>query len=125
MSSIRIAIPAESELGLDSPLSKHFGHCPAFVVSTIEDGTVIEVENLKNQAHTSCADPVMLLANNGVKVLITSGMGRRPYMISQQLGISVVEGKGKTVGEVLKNFLNGLDNEIEEDALCRGGSNSH
>ncbi|MHA2361531.1 MAG: NifB/NifX family molybdenum-iron cluster-binding protein, partial [Candidatus Thorarchaeota archaeon] len=118
MSTIRIAIPAESELGLDSPLSGHFGHCPAFVVSTIEDGKVIEVENLRNQAHTSCAEPVMLLAERGVKVLITSGMGRRPYMVSQQLGISVVKGEGKTVGDVLKNFLNGLDSKMEEDALC-------
>lgn len=121
MSSIKVAVPADSGQGLESPLSGHFGHCQAFIISTIEDGKVVDVKTLENQGHTSCAAPVMLLVDNGVKVLITTGMGRRPYMVTQQVGMTVVQGVGKTVGEAVDNFIKGTSPEFGQESLCGGG----
>ena len=121
MSSIKVAVPADSGQGLDSPLSGHFGHCQAFIVSTIEDGKIVDVKTLENQGHTSCAAPVMLLVENGVKVLITTGMGRRPYMVTQQVGLTVVRGVGNTVGEAVENFIKGSSPAFGQESLCGGG----
>ncbi|MFX0107038.1 MAG: NifB/NifX family molybdenum-iron cluster-binding protein [Candidatus Hodarchaeota archaeon] len=125
MSIERIAIPADAEQGLESPISGHFGHCPIFIVSTVENGEIVNVETLRNLPHGSCAEPVKLLADNGVKVLITGGMGMRPYMVTQQLGISVVLAQGATVGEALENYLKGSLTIIGSDSLCGGGGKHH
>lgn len=121
----KIAVPAISEQGLDSPISGHFGHSPMFVVSTIEDGKIVEVETVLNSGHSSCAEPVMALADRGVKILIASGMGRRPFMVTQQVGISVVKAEGVTVREVLQNYLDGSSSDMGTDSLCGGGSGHH
>ncbi len=125
MTTHKIAVPAISEQGLDSPISGHFGKSPMFVVSTIEDGKIVEVETVMNAGHSSCAEPVMALANRGVKILIASGMGRRPFMVTQQVGIAVVKAEGVTVGEVLTNYLKGSSSDMGTDSLCGGGSDHH
>ncbi|MFW9965831.1 MAG: NifB/NifX family molybdenum-iron cluster-binding protein [Candidatus Thorarchaeota archaeon] len=123
MTTYKIAVPATSEQGLDSPISGHFGHSPMFVVSTVVDGEITEVETMTNSGHSSCAEPVMALAERGVHILIASGMGRRPYMITQQAGMTVVMAEGVTVGEVLRNYLEGNASDMRADSLCGGGSN--
>jgi predicted Fe-Mo cluster-binding NifX family protein len=125
MSSVKVAIPVEGNQGLDSPISAHFGHCKAFVVSTIEDGKVTNTETLVNPPHSSCAEPVINLANNGVRILIAQGMGGRPYMVTQQVGMTVIKGQGTTAREVIDSFLNGNTSEFGQDALCSGGGSGH
>lgn len=125
MTTHKIAVPAISEEGLDSPISGHFGKSPMFVVSTIEDGKIVEVETVMNAGHSSCAEPVMALADKGVKILIALGMGRRPYMVTQQVGIAVVKAEGATVREVLKHYLEGSSSDMGTDSLCGGGSDHH
>jgi len=125
MSSVKVAVPVDGTQGLDSIISAHFGHCKAFVVSTIEDGKITDTETLVNPPHSSCAEPVINLANNGVQILIAQGMGGRPYMVTQQVGMKVVRGQGTTAREVIDNFLSGTASEFGQDALCGGGSGHH
>ena len=52
--------------------------------------------------------PVNHLAQNGVQVLIAGGMGMRPLMGFNQVGIDVLYGNGaQTVGDAVEAFLNG------------------
>jgi predicted Fe-Mo cluster-binding NifX family protein len=125
MTTHKIAVPAISEQGLDSPISGHFGKSPMFVVSTIVDGKIVEVETVMNAGHSSCAEPVMALADRGVKILIALGMGRRPYKVTQHVGIAVVKAEGATVREVLLNYLEGSSSDMGTDSLCGGGSDHH
>jgi predicted Fe-Mo cluster-binding NifX family protein len=121
MSVERIAVTADIDNGLDSPVSGHFGHCKAFIVSTIEDGKIIEVESIPNSGHTSCAEPVNKLASLGVNVLITMGMGGRPYMAAQQVGLAVVKSSGGTVGEAIHSYIAGRHEMMSREGLCGGG----
>ena len=121
MSVERIAVTADIDNGLDSPVSGHFGHCKAFIVSTVKDGEIIEVESVLNGAHTSCAEPVDRLARLGVNVLITLGMGGRPYMHAQQVGLVVVKGSGGTVGDAIRSYIEGRHEVMGRDGLCGGG----
>jgi predicted Fe-Mo cluster-binding NifX family protein len=107
--------------GLDSPVSGHFGHCRAFIVSTIEDGEIVKVEAVSNPGHSSCAEPVNRLVGLGVNVLITMGMGMRPYMVAQQVGLTVVRSDNSTVGDAIQSYLNGSSEIMGPEGLCSGG----
>lgn len=122
----KIAVTAEVDNGLDSPMSGHFGHCRAFIVSTVKDGEIINVETIHNQGHTSCAQPVNLLVENGVSVLITMGMGMRPFMAAQQSGLKVMKGFGGSVRDAVKLYIDGKSQNMSDDGLCQGGgAHSH
>jgi predicted Fe-Mo cluster-binding NifX family protein len=122
LSTQKIAVTAEIDSGLDSPISGHFGHCKAFIVSTVEDGEIVKVEVLPNTGHTSCAEPVNRLASLGVDVLITMGMGMKPFMVAQQVGLTVVRSSNATVGDAIQTYLKGVGELMDRDDLCGGGS---
>jgi len=124
LSATKIAVTADMDNGLDSPVSGHFGHCKAFIVSTVEDGEIVKVEAVPNTGHTSCAEPVNRLADLGVDVLITMGMGMRPYMAAQQVGLTVVRSGNTTVGDAISAYLKGVGELMDRDGLC-GGGGSH
>ena len=50
-STMRIAIPVETDQGLAAPRSGHFGHAAYFTIATVEDGEVTGVEVVKNVEH--------------------------------------------------------------------------
>lgn len=81
----------------------------------------MKVETLRNAAHASCAEPVMRLAESGVQILLASGMGMRPYMVTQQVGIEVITAQGTTVAEAVENYLRGNSTRMGSDGLCGGG----
>ena len=111
--------------GLDSPVSGHFGHCKAFIVSTIEDGEIVKVEAVPNLGHTSCAEPVNRLVDLGVDVLITMGMGMRPFMAAQQVGLKVFRSRDSTVRDAIQAYLNGVGELMGREGLCSGGGGGH
>lgn len=121
MSVERIAVTADIENGLESPVSGHFGHCKAFIVSTVKDGEITEVKTVLNGGHTSCEEPIDKLASLGVNVLITMGMGGRPYMHAQQVGLAVVRSSEGTVGEAVHSYIKGQHEIMDRDGLCGGG----
>lgn len=121
MTRERIAVTAEIDNGLDSPISGHFGHCRAFIVSTVEDGEIVSVETLHNGGHTTCAQPVNLLTDNDVDVLITLGMGGRPFMVAQQTGLRVIRGTEGTVRNAVQQYIDGKAQVMSAEGLCQGG----
>ncbi len=125
MSIEKIAVTADIDNGLDSPVSGHFGHCGAFIVTTVKDGEIIQVESVPNNGHTSCAEPINRLVALGVNVLITLGMGMRPFMAAQQAGLTVVRGGGITVGDAVETYIAGRGEMMSSDGLCSGGGVHH
>ena len=125
MSTQKIAVTADMDNGLDSPVSGHFGHCRAFIVSTVEDGEIVKVEAVPNPGHSSCAEPVNRLVDLGVNVLITMGMGMRPFMAAQQVGLTVFRSGNGTVGDAVQAYLTGVGEPMGRDGLCSGGGSHH
>ncbi|MCA1986059.1 MAG: NifB/NifX family molybdenum-iron cluster-binding protein [Desulfovibrio sp.] len=124
MSAIRIAIPSAMPGGLDAAVGEHFGHCDIYTIVTAQDGTVQAVETLENVPHVQggCMAPVKHLANNGVQVLIAGGMGMRPLMGFQQVGIAVYHGAGApSVGHAVQALLEGGLRQFAPEFTCGGG----
>jgi predicted Fe-Mo cluster-binding NifX family protein len=123
MSTI-IAIPSENPGGLDAGMGAHFGHCDLYTLVTVDNGQVADVKVIPNVPHQQggCMAPVQHLANNGVKQLIAGGMGLRPLMGFNQVGIDVYFSNGApTVGEAVNAMLAGRLPQFQQEHTCGGG----
>ena len=119
-----IGIPSMQPGGLDAPFGAHFGHCDLYTLVDAEDGEVKEVRTLPNVPHQQggCLAPVQHLPDNGVNVLLASGMGMRPLMGFNQAGIDVYfAANAPTVGVAVKAFLAGHLQKFSQDLTCGGG----
>jgi predicted Fe-Mo cluster-binding NifX family protein len=124
MKNAVVAIPSSHPGGLNSALGAHFGHCDLYTLVEVVDGQVQEVRTLPNVPHQQggCMAPVNHLAQNGVQVLIAGGMGMRPLMGFNQVGIHVLYGAGaQTVGDAVNAFLNGRLQQFTSEFTCGGG----
>ncbi len=124
MKSTIVAIPSTHPGGLEAPLGAHFGHCDLYTLVKIADGKVLEVATLPNVPHQQggCMAPVNHLAQNGVQVLIAGGMGMRPLMGFNQVGIDVLYGNGaQTVSEAVEALLKGTLPRFTTEFTCGGG----
>jgi len=122
--SIIIAIPSENPGGLDAGLGAHFGHCDLYTLVSVDNGEVTEVKVIPNVPHQQggCMAPVQHLAQNGVKQLIAGGMGLRPLMGFNQVGIDVYYGGGvQKVGDAVNAMLAGELAQFKQEHTCGGG----
>jgi predicted Fe-Mo cluster-binding NifX family protein len=107
--TMRVAISADDNQGLNGVVSPHFGRCPYFAVVDLEEREVQAVEVVSNpffQQHQPGQVP-MFIHSHGVDVMLTGGMGRRAIDIFQQLGIHAATGAYGTVRQALEGYLNG------------------
>jgi predicted Fe-Mo cluster-binding NifX family protein len=70
--------------------------------------------------------PVNYLAQNRVRVLLAGGMGMRPLMGFQQVGIQVYHcGQAQTVAEAIQAFSAGRLPQFSQENTCGGGGGQH
>ncbi len=119
-----VAIPSSHPGGLDAMLGAHFGHCDLYTLVTLEDKAVQSVAVIPNVPHQQggCMAPVKYLADNGTQALIAGGMGLRPLMGFNQVGISVYfGGEAQSVSEALNAFIEDKLPEFRQEHTCGGG----
>ena len=99
----RVAVPSELPGGLEAQRSGHFGRCACFTLIDIKDGQIDGVEVLTNAPHTEggCMAPVLVLAEHMVDAIVVDGIGGRPLMGFNQVGIVVHAGLGADVGQAV------------------------
>ena len=120
-----IAVPSSHPGGLDAPLGAHFGHCDLYTLVTVEGDQIKDVSVIPNVPHQQggCMAPVNYLAQKGVAELIAGGMGMRPLMGFNQVGIEVYFGGGaQTVGEAVDAALSGALQQFSQEYTCGGGA---
>ena len=107
--TIRLAIPSELPGGLDAQRAGHFGRCACFTLVDVIGEEVQDVEVLKNAPHTEggCMAPVLVLAEHNVDALVVQGIGGRPLMGFNQVGIAVHAGVGLDVRTSVDAFIRG------------------
>jgi len=121
-----IAVPSEAPGGLDSTLGAHFGHCAMYTLVSVENGELADVRVIPSMPHEQggCMAPVQYLAQNGVKTLIAGGMGFRPLMGFNQVGIDVYfGGDAQTVGQAVNGLVQGQLPQFSQEHTCGGGAN--
>ena len=125
MKNGRIAIPSEGNGDLQGVRSGHFGHCGVFTLIDVENGEIKNVETVSNQEHSEggCLVPVNILANQKVNALVVSGIGRRPLVGFNNVGIQVYyEAQTPEVGNVVEKLIAGNLPIMSAEQACGGGS---
>ncbi len=124
MTTVRVAFPSEGNGGIEGVRAGHFGHCDVFTLVDLEDGQIKEVTTINNKEHVQggCMVPVNLLASHNVNALVVGGIGMRPLMGFNQVGIRVYhEAQTLEIKPVLDAFIAGKVPEIQENQVCGGG----
>lgn len=128
MQNGKIAIPSEGNGGLDGQRSQHFGHCDAFTLIDVEDGEITNVTVVSNQEHSEggCMVPVDTLAGQGVNALVVSGIGLRPLMGFNQVGIDVYhDAVCPDIRPVVDSLIAAKLPIIATDQTCQGSGGCH
>jgi len=105
----RIAVATVRDRGLEDIVSPEFGHSRTFTIIDIENGEVKNVEVLENPARNIAhgRGPIIgkSLADKGVEIVFTSGVGPGASAILEQLGVKIVTTKaGQKVEDVLREY---------------------
>ncbi len=118
---MKIAIPSETDKGLDSMRSGHFGHAPYFTVVTIDNGHIENVDVVKNVDHGTegCGGVIDYVCGLGLDGILTVGMGRPPLMRFTDAGITVYsERETPQVGDAVQKFIDGSATVMSLDDAC-------
>lgn len=108
----KFAIPTVGEV-----LTPHFGHCEKFAIIETEDGSILSVNYLSPPVHQPGVYP-RFLADHGVDVIISGGMGFKARDLFSMNNIEVCVGVSsdspqKLVEEYLKGQLITGDNPCD------------
>jgi predicted Fe-Mo cluster-binding NifX family protein len=98
---MKIAVASEQ-----GTVSGHFGHCEGFMLFDCENGKIAKSETVANPGHKPGFLPVFL-AEKGVDVIISGGMGGGAVDIFNEKGIEVVVGATGPAVDAVKAFLAG------------------
>lgn len=115
---MKIVVSSDSDRGLDSSVSHHFGRCPYFSVVHIEDDGIESAESVENpyfNAHSPGQVP-SLINELGADVMIAGGMGGRAISIFKEYGIQCSTGASGTVRSAVNQYISG---NLSDAAPCR------
>ena len=119
--TVRIAIPSEAPGGLTARRSGHFGRCECFTVVEMLDGDMVSVEVVHNAPHEEggCMRPVLMLAEHNVTAIVVDGIGGRPLMGFNQVGIEVLAGTGADVETAVAAYIEGILPVVGLEGACQ------
>jgi len=118
-----IAFSSEENRGLESIMNHHFGRCPFYIFISIDkDNNVNDVTGEENpfaNGHEPGLVP-KYIADKGVNIMISGGMGPRAVDFFNQFGVTVVTGATGKVKDALNAYLNG---QLKGYEPCNEGGN--
>lgn len=100
-SMFRIAVAAEGK-----KVTEHFGHCVNFMLFDVENNQITKEESVDNPGHKPGFLP-NFLADRGVKVIISGGMGQGAVDIFNERDVEVVTGASGDVRTAAERYLKG------------------
>ena len=98
---MRIAVAGEGK-----SVTEHFGHCVNFLIYDVENGKITKEESIPNPGHKPGFLP-NFLADRGVNVIISGGMGGGAVDIFNERNVEVVVGASGDAKTAALNYLKG------------------
>jgi len=118
---MKVAIPSNAPGGLEATVSPHFGRCDVFTIVEIEEGKIVGVNIMENQAaHFGYSmTAAELLASSGVDAIITQGMGPKAMQLFAQSGIAVYMTSATTVKDAVRELTENKAKLASLEDACR------
>lgn len=98
-----LKISVASENGM---VTGHFGHCESFMIFDTDQGAIVQTETVPNPGHKPGFLP-NFLADRGVNVIISGGMGQGAVQIFNERNVEVVVGASGGAKEAVEAYLQG------------------
>ena len=97
----RIAVAGEGK-----NVTEHFGHCVNFLIFDAENGKIMKETSIPNPGHRPGFLP-NYLADQGVSVIISGGMGGGAVDIFNERNVEVVVGASGDAKTAVESYLKG------------------
>ena len=91
---------------MGTAVAGHFGHCENFIIFEVENNTVVNETSIPNPGHRPGFLP-NFLADMGVNVVFSGGMGGGAVDIFEERGVEVVVGVQGEAREAVEAYLRG------------------
>ncbi len=98
---MRIAVASEGSF-----VTGHFGHCDSFTIFDAENGAIVKQESIPNPGHRPGFLP-NFLADRGVNVIISGGMGGGAVEIFNERNVEVIVGASGEAKAAVEAYLKG------------------
>jgi predicted Fe-Mo cluster-binding NifX family protein len=118
---MKICIPSQDGLGLESRVHGHFGSAPWFTFVDTDSARVDVVENPACGHDPGSCHHVGMLSRRGVEMVFSAGMGRQALDGLADAGIVVATATRERVGDVVELARTGEVERFRFDAACAGG----
>jgi predicted Fe-Mo cluster-binding NifX family protein len=118
---MKLIVPLDSDEGLFSKVSDHFGSAPWFALVETDSG-LFEVISNGNQhhAHGECT-PAGQFAGMGASAILCNGIGARAAGKLQSLGIEIyMAGLAPTLADALDRYGTGSAVRMQPQQACSG-----
>lgn len=105
-----IAFSSEENNGLESVMNHHFGRCPFYVFVNIDKDNTVNDVTVEANPFADGHEPGLVpkyIADKGVNIMISGGMGPRAVDFFNQFGVTVVTGATGQVKDALNAYLSG------------------
>ncbi|HEY59298.1 MAG TPA: dinitrogenase iron-molybdenum cofactor biosynthesis protein [Anaerolineae bacterium] len=102
-----IAVSSNDQEELKGQVSAHFGRCPYYTLIEVQGQEIQKVKVIENpyfRTHEPGQIPGFM-RDQGVKVMLAGGMGRRAVQYFKQYDIEVSTGVSGKVADVLDRYL--------------------
>ncbi len=98
---IRIAVASNNGM-----VSEHFGHCEAYMIFDAENNQIVKTESFPSPGHRPGVLP-NFLADQGVKVIISGGMGGSAITLFNKRDVEVIVGATGDAKSIVEKYLQG------------------
>jgi len=98
---MKIAVASEGK-----NVTEHFGHCKNFMIYQTDNGKIVKEESIANPGHKPGFLP-NFLADRGVSVIVSGGMGGGAVDIFNERDVEVVVGASGPARIAVEKYLRG------------------
>ena len=115
---MNICIPVTEDKGTASPVSRHFGSAPLFLIVDTDSGACRAIPN-RNQHHGhGLCTPLASLAGERIEGMVVGGIGMGALSKLGAAGVEVFLSEHATVGETLAAFKAGTLKTMSPGMAC-------
>jgi predicted Fe-Mo cluster-binding NifX family protein len=120
---MKICFPIESDQGLDSRISDHFGSAPLFLLAdTVSNETAVISNADRHHAHGAC-NPLQALHGSRIEAVAVRNIGAGAVGHLNRAGLRVYKATGGTVLENMAKLTTGTLPEYSPSEGCSGHGN--
>jgi len=122
---MKICIPVESDQGIDSQVSAHFGSAPIFMIvdsDTLNCKAIINTN--EHHSHGMC-QPLAVLKSEKFDGIVVGGIGMGAFNKLQAAKIKVFRTKLSTIKEAIDAHKSGTLKEVTEKTACASHGSGH